>query len=267
MKKIVDLLPLSIRRMGNHYDQLRSQYKYHLAYQARHQRLKIFNNIHRNQDCFLIANGPSLNQMDLVPLKHYYIIGLNKIYLIFNRVNLPLSYHVAVNALVIQQSRHQIESLTCPSFLSYQAAHHLQLRGDHIYYLLTKGGEGKFQTNLAKGIFEGATVTYVAMQLAYYLGFKNLYLIGLDHYFKVSGKPHEAQILHGKDKNHFDPHYFTGQKWQLPDLEASRRAYLQAKIAFEKAGCHIYDATVNGKLHLFPKISYSQALKRAKKRP
>ena len=64
----------------------------------------------------------------------------------------------------------------------------------------------------------------------------------------------------GKDINHFDADYFKeGQYWGLPSLELSELGYRYAKAAFEQDGRMIYDATVGGKLDIFPKISVEQA--------
>ncbi|MEM1218328.1 MAG: hypothetical protein AAGH79_05430, partial [Bacteroidota bacterium] len=64
-------------------------------------RLATFKDKHVGQDCFIIGNGPSLNKMDLSPLADYHTFGLNKIYLMEEKVDLNLSYLVSTNALVI----------------------------------------------------------------------------------------------------------------------------------------------------------------------
>lgn len=112
-------------------------------------------------------------------------------------------------------------------------------------------------------IREGATVTYVAMQIAYWMGFEKVILIGVDHSFKAEGKPHEKQVMKGNDINHFDPNYFKGQMWGLPDLETSEIYYNVAKQVYAENGREILDATVEGKLEVYPKITFEDALKQA----
>ena len=222
-------------------------------------KLQKFRNVHKGEGCFIIGNGPSINQMDLSLLRNCHTFGLNKIFLLFDRIDLNLRYHVAVNPYVIRQSAQQIEALSCPSFLSYRMARKEVRPSKHIYYLMTTG-EFAFNEDLEKIIHEGCTVTYVAMQIAYYMGFSNIFLIGVDHNFRYSGQPNEKQVMQGKDLNHFDSRYFQSCEWQLPDLEASELAYQTAHFYFKRNGRHIYDATVNGKLNVFPKISFEQAL-------
>ncbi len=236
-----------------------SQYwKWHLKYSNN---LLKFKNIHKDKSCFIIGNGPSLNKMDLSPIKNYYTFGLNKIYLMLKRVDLNLSYHVSINRFVIEQSIKEFQSLKCPSFLSYKAAQNIiEDFGKNTNFILT-GESHYFQRDLILPVSEGYTVTYVAMQIAYYMGFKEVFLIGVDHNFPTAqGKPNQKQFLSGKDLNHFDSNYFGNQEWQLPDLQASELSYHLAQFYFNRAGGNIYDATVDGKLQIFPKISYEQAL-------
>jgi hypothetical protein len=223
-------------------------------------RLLQFKDLHRGEDCFIIGNGPSLNEMDLKPLKNYHTFGLNKIYIMFDKINLNLSYHVAVNRLIIEQSVNEFEALACPSFLSFRAARDKVRHLDHIYMIETGGVSHMFQEDIVRKIFEGYTVTFVALQIAYYMGFQNCYLIGVDHSFKAVGNPNEIQLLTGEDPNHFDPRYFSNSNWQLPDLEGSELSYRLAKFHFERTGRKIYDATVGGKLQIFQKISFEEAL-------
>ncbi|MBP8997236.1 MAG: hypothetical protein KBG10_02995, partial [Anaerolineaceae bacterium] len=101
----------------------------------------------------------------------------------------------------------------------------------------------------------------VAMQLAYFMGFKQVILIGVDHNFTTQGKPNTTVVSTGDDPNHFHPGYFgQGFRWQLPDLETSEIAYQLAKEAYRKDGREILDATVGGKLTIFPKVNFDTLL-------
>ena len=53
------------------------------------------------------------------------------------------------------------------------------------------------------------------------------------------------------------PGYFgKGFRWQLPDLETSEIGYRMARDAFEKDQRQVLDATLGGKLTVFPKVNY-----------
>ena len=198
--------------------------------------------------------------MDLSLLKDRNTIGLNKIYLMVDKVDLNLTYHVAVIPLVIQQSVQEFEALLCPSFLAMRPSHRVIKHSPNIYKICTTDAPLLFQENASKVLCEGFTVTFVAMQIAFFMGFKKVYLIGIDHSFVSDGKPNERQKMAGSDPNHFSPLYFGGQDWHLPDLEGSEVAYRLAKFYFERDNRLIYDATVGGKLDVFPKVSFGEAL-------
>jgi hypothetical protein len=103
----------------------------------------------------------------------------------------------------------------------------------------------------------GATVTYAALQLAFHMGYEEAVLLGVDHAFEAKGEPHSVVLAERPDSDHFDPAYFgNGVRWQLPDLETSEVAYGFARTHFERAGRRVVDATIGGKLTVFPKVDY-----------
>lgn len=230
-------------------------------------RLNEFHNIHKGMDCFLIGNGPSLNKMDLGKLNDYYTIGLNKIFLIFEKTGLNIDYHVCVNRFVIEQCTQDFIRMRCPSFISYKHRNETLEKSDKVYFVGDIHSRWKFFEDITKGISQGSTVTYAALQIAFYMGFKRVFLIGVDHNFARKGTPHKVETMKEDDSSHFDPNYFKGMKWQLPDLEGSERAYRMAKDHYEKNNRLILDATVDGKLDIFPKILFEEALKIAEKKP
>jgi hypothetical protein len=230
-------------------------------------RLKAFKNIHKGQDCFIIGNGPSLKNMDLNLLQPYHTFGLNKFFLMKDLgIELDPSYVVAVNGLVIEQSKEEYEKgMGCPIFLSHTASDGVIENRGFIHRLHTLN-IWSFYEDISEPIHEGMTVTFVAMQIAYYMGFERVFLIGVDHSFKQSGKSHETQVYQGEDLNHFHPDYFKGQKWQLADVEGSEVSYHMANYFYKKDNRLILDATLGGKLEVFPKISFEDALKMARKK-
>jgi hypothetical protein len=184
-------------------------------------RLLQYRNRYSDQDCFIIGNGPSLNKMDLSLLNDYYTFGLNKIFLIFSRVALHLDFLVSVNPLVLMQSIDEFNKLDIPKFTSFLGSQGLDGFDDRTYKIYTTGGVTA-SGDIMEPICEGFTVTNVALQVAHFMGFKNVFLIGVDHNFKQTGKPNEEQSMKDDDVNHFDPNYFKGHQWHLADLEGIR---------------------------------------------
>jgi hypothetical protein len=168
------------------------------------------------------------------------------------------SYYLSVNDLVIEQCADEIRALSMPKFLSWRSHTRIQPTSD-THFLYTTYLAPKFATDVSGRVWEGATVTYVALQLAFHLGFRQAILIGVDHSFSTQGKANETVVSQGDDPNHFNPSYFgKGFRWQLPDLETSEKAYRMAREAYSKAGREVVDATVGGKLTVFPKVEYDR---------
>jgi glycosyltransferase involved in cell wall biosynthesis len=218
-------------------------------------RLAQFKDKHRGQRCVIIGNGPSLNKMDLSFLKNEITFGMNRIYLLFDKWGFTSTYYVSVNPLVIEQSVEPIRQITAPRFLALEG---LPFTGpaEKYIFLQRRPGGAYFSDDPRKGCW-WPTVTYAAMQLAYFMGFSEVILIGVDHYFKTKGDANKEIVSAGLDEDHFHPDYFgKGIRWNLPDLEKSEMAYRLAKQAFEAAGRRILDATVDGHLTIFPKADY-----------
>lgn len=225
------------------------------------QRVKNLKNTHQGQRCFIIGNGPSLNQTDLSNLANEYTFGLNRIYLLFDKMGFTPTYYVCTNPYVIEQSWQEIHRISGIKFLGQASIRYFANQDDVIF--LRSLSRPRFSYNIARGVWEGATVTYCAMQIAFYLGFTEVILIGVDHYFKTEGQAHAVVISEGDDPNHFSPNYFgKGVKWQLPDLATSEIAYKMAKHAFEGDGRQVVDATVQGCLTVFPKVSLNKLLEK-----
>jgi hypothetical protein len=220
------------------------------------QRLRKLKDSKRGERCFIIGNGPSLRDTDLSKLRNENTIGMNRIYLLFPELGFKTSYYLSVNDLVVGQCADDIQNLQMPRFVSWRSRRWLKPDPD-LYFLYTTYTGSLFAEDVTRRLWEGATVTYVALQLAFYLGFKQIILIGVDHNFTTQGKPNTTVTSQGDDPNHFSPAYFgKGFRWQLPDLETSERSYNMAKEYYQKAGRQVLDATIGGKLTVFPKCDY-----------
>jgi hypothetical protein len=208
-----------------------------------------------------VGNGPSLRYTDLSWLRHEFTFGLNRIYLAFASLGFETSCLVSVNDLVIGQCAPEMQALLIPRFFSWRSRRFIGggSRGSELpTFLYTTYESPKFARNAGGRLWEGATVTYVALQLAFHMGFQQVILVGVDHQFSTLGQANRTVVSDGDDPNHFSPAYFgKGFRWQLPDLETSEIAYTMAREAFRSAGREVIDATVDGKLTVFPKADYN----------
>lgn len=225
-------------------------------------RLTSLKDIHKGQRAFIIGNGPSLKQTDLSKLKGEITFGMNRIYLMFPELGFSTTYLSVVNDLVIEQTASDLAALEIPKFLTWRSRRFFQTLQLSSFvlptFLYTAYDSPSFSRDVRGRVWEGATVTYVTMQLAFHMGIREAILIGVDHNYATTGKPNTTVTSEGDDPNHFNPAYFgKGFRWQLPDLETSEIAYRMARKAYEQAGRRIVDATVGGKLTIFEKVDYT----------
>ncbi len=229
-------------------------------------RLAALKDIHKGKRAFIIGNGPSLKQTNLSKLSGEISFGLNRIYLMFAELGFSTTYLSVVNDLVIEQTASDLAALKIPKFITWRsrkffdAAQFTASNYENLpTFLHTTYDAPRFSTDVRGRVWEGATVTYVTMQLAFHMGFDEVILVGVDHNYITTGKPNTTITSQGDDPNHFSGQYFgKGFRWQLPDLETSEIAYRMARSAYENAGRRIVDATVAGKLTIFEKVDYDR---------
>ena len=212
------------------------------------------------KQAFIVATGPSLNKegYDFDYLNRFDLFALNRGYL---HDKIRPKYLVVVNDLVLKQFGKEIVdycnrnnvTLFAPAYLlkSFpKKFHNLNFRGDVPY----------FETKFGAPVWQGHTVTYVAMQLAYQLGYQKVGVIGLDHYYKrAEGKPtNKEELAQGDDPDHFHPGYFKDVKWHTPNLWKSELAYRLARVYYEHDRRILVNCTHSSKLHwcVLKKVDY-----------
>ena len=236
----------------------------HLAYRlfcdSSHIRsLRTLKGILKNKTVLIVGNGPSLNQTPLEDFSEVFSIGMNKIDLIFKKINWRPNIVLATNRHVINQQSNYYSKSAIPTFIPWYQRWFADSRSNSIRYFDCPGHRD-FSLDLEEGCGIGHTVTFFALQFAYYMGATRIILVGVDHSFASIGKKNELVISDGPDVNHFSKDYFgAGTKWNLPDLEGSENDYLKVKTACELAGIEIYDATIGGQLKIFKKITIERA--------
>ncbi len=227
---------------------------------ANREKLSKLKNLHLGKRCFIVANGPSLARMDLDLLQAEITFGLNRIYLMFEKTRFRPTYYIAVNELVLEQFAPDIKKLAMAKFINWNCRSLFNSMDPSIHFIKSRLViRDFFGTDPRKPLVVGGTVTYVALQLAFFMGFQQVYLIGLDHHYVDKGIPNKTVIQnHSQDESHFHPEYFPkGIKWQLPDLLRSELDYQIALNYYEKHGREILDATEEGRCQIFPKVDYS----------
>ena len=214
--------------------------------------IKKYKNKHYDERCYILGNGPSLNEHNAIDLEDEIVFGTNRIYL----SGLTPTYYVSVNPLVLEQYWDDIAEIDTIKFLPKHVEHGDNIKGEIIEIDTTLNSMAFSSPEGA--MWEGHTVTYVCLQLAYYMGFKEVILLGVDHDFGNVSEPNVELEAHGADENHFHPDYFSdGAKWNAPDLPMSEIAYSLANGYYKKDGRRIINASAKTKLDVFELLPYN----------
>jgi len=200
----------------------------------------------------IVANGPSLDRTDLSILKGLPTIGMNRIHLIEAATGFVPTYLVVADIQTkLEQFTAEFAALKLPRFFHWNARGLFQESPTIAYF--KDSFRPTFQGDFTRLLGSGKSVTYTCLQLAYFMGFEEVVLVGKDHDYGVAGRPHELVESSGREVTHFKGYHSPGMKFRLPDLYGEEYAYRLAREAYERVGRKVIDATVGGKLEVFPK--------------
>jgi hypothetical protein len=229
-------------------------------------------NKHLGKRCFIIGNGPSLNSLDIKKLSSEITFGVNAIFLNYEKMGFYPTYYVVEDSWVLEDRYKEINQLKGPEnkFFGCYAKKRISRDDNNIFLNIRrdvsrKNWAPRFSKNICREVCVGGSVTYVCMELAYYMGFSEVYLIGFDHNYIIpkSSEVQGVDILSNEnDPNHFHPNYFgKGYHWHLPREDRMEIGYRKAKEIFELDGRNIFNATVGGKLEVFPRKNFEELFK------
>lgn len=229
-------------------------------------------NKYKGKRCFIVGNGPSLNQLDLSLLNKEYSFAVNSIYYKTREMGYKPTFYVVEDLHVINDNINEINDYQCEHMFFPAKFKSKFLKGNNRYFLnldysfyndVSPYFEiPRFSQDCSEEVFCGQSVTIVNLQLAYYLGFTEVYLIGMDFNYnipesaKVDGNVIESTE---DDINHFHPDYFgKGKKWHDPKLHNVLKSYRLAKLMYELDGRNIFNATLGGKLEVFERKNFNE---------
>lgn len=222
---------------------------------------------YKGERVFIIGNAPSLNRMPLYFLQNEHTMAFNRFNLMFERLNWLPEIYMVTDDLVIKDMAPQINNEILPyvKYAVFPDIHPSNVEfdkyidhRDNVLWLNTDKPE--FRADLPYcGI--NKTVVNAATQVAAYLGFTEIYLIGVDMTFadqkvkKINSRNWEAA---DHDPNHFDPRYFgKGLKYHNPTVHEMIEKFEEGKVFFDKCGVKIYNAGIGGKLEVYPRVDFN----------
>lgn len=226
---------------------------YEKKFGYKNEKVKAIRNIHQDKRCFIIGNGPSLAYSDLEQLHRHNEIcfGVNRIYLAYPHTSWRPDYYVAVDHVLIRKDSAKILQLKGTKFIRHSYKFVEDWEGNGIYEfkgLTYPPGNPQLSFDMCQGVYMGQTVVYDTIQIALYMGFREIYLLGVDmtsgiraeengaHFYKVSDP---KEILGGKGKTDF-----------------AKRCLGYAAKEIEKTGRKLRNATRGGELRDVERVDF-----------
>lgn len=219
--------------------------------------IKRLKNTHQGERCFLVATGPSLTYEDLDKLKGEFVMGVNSIVKILDQMNFLPDFIGIQDAGVYQKIGHLIEDCNVPYVFTTDVLYkkHCKKKDKNRYILYPKyncrhsshGDRRPLSSGFSEDpsivIYDGYSITYSMLQIAVYMGFSEIYLLGCDCSYDVKGGKH-----HFVESGFYD-------KTAVSVGERMIFAYSVAKKWLDKnrPNVKVYNATRGGMLNVFPR--------------
>lgn len=214
-------------------------------------------NTHKNEKCFIVATGPSLKIEDLDILEREQIqsFGVNQIGYAYSRTEWRPTYFVGEDKALFEteyfksikpEEQSEYAFLADTSECFWQKAHKANILKYHLCDEWAFGRYPKFSEDLSRKSYVGGTIVYTCIQLAVYMGFKEIFLLGVD--FTGANE-------HGSKYSHF---YAEKELTSVSYTDQVKTGYEKAKIYANEHGIKIYNATRGGKLEIFQRVSFDE---------
>ncbi len=208
--------------------------------------------------CFIIGNGPSLQAKDLDRLVGEDSFAVNEIHRLFSETQWRPTYYIIMDRYS-KSSPEEIRDVECKyCFLSsYYWRYNKVLRKDAIclhqhYYMNTNRYE--FSTDIRKYVVCAPTVSYAAMQVAAYMGYSEVYLLGFDHSYSFEFDQKGKVVKTGNSSTHFFKDAvqedIIGDVWGMTKAYEAFRDYAKANNIL------VRNATRGGKLNVFERVDF-----------
>lgn len=231
-------------------------------------RLKNLYGRYSGQRCFFIGNGPSLSADDLNVLnkKKEITFAFNRIYNIFDQTEWRPTFYISQDEKILRGCFDIVNNLDLPTKfipIQFKWYHDIDIK-DAICFNMNwnqkeLAEEFVFSESIEKEIASADTGMYTAAQMAVYMGFKEIYFIGVDHHFHISQNNKGEIVIDNTVKDYFTDKYNEDKEnLYIPNTEKSTRTYIAIKRHCDRLGVSVCNATRGGKLEVFPRVEFDE---------
>ena len=213
-----------------------------------------FLDIHRGETCVIIGNGPSLDKVPNEWLDKHITFGSNQIY----RKPFTPDYYCIIDEAMMYRCLPTLKEGWRPKRQMFIRAE-CGLKDNWWIYPIVMNG---YSRDINGFVVMGGTVTYAMFQLATFMGFSRVLLVGVDHYYpkSMTGKA-GAFTAKGKDPDHFTcadgkPYFEPGKVYARP--EDTTMSYQAAKMFCDQFNIEVINLTEGSRLNVFKKGSIKE---------
>lgn len=228
-------------------------------------RLERLKDTHKGERCFLIGNGPSLNGDDLNLLKEEYTFGTNMVYKIFDRTEWRPTFHCVSDTIYASKLGMELsQKVKAPLFTTERTYRRMKKKPIDTTYVHTLQSERyKVKGNIQSYCMVKATVLSLAAEMAFHMGFTEIYLLGVDctnphdkggHFTDNYTTKEVAETDINRIKTRMNAQTLTTAQIGEHIIDRSMEVYSLLDKYAAKHGIRIYNATRGGNLEIFPRV-------------
>ena len=233
-------------------------------------KLALLKDSHKGEKCFVIGNGPSLQveDLDMIYKKKIPTFATNRVFKIFDKTEWRPTYYVSEDILLMKDAQDIINDMPVkgrfiPINLKWFEGVDIP-NADYFYIEYNKPMKETFGLSLdiPHNIRCRGTVTTTCLQLAIYMGFSEIYLIGVDHNFAKMFDKNGNVVIDNSIKNHFVDDYDKGIYDQGFHVDNATEAYMDVeRLSRKMKNFRIFNATRGGKLEVYERVDLDSILK------
>lgn len=239
--------------------------------------IDILKNKFGKERCFILGAGPSIRFNDISKLANEYIFAASWFPLHKDYEKLKYAFYCLASPQIWNRGRlpplllHSIKRNKNALFFfekTFQYVNNINHYFDEkrIFYTFHLDGKrdgSKIETDILKPIPYAATVVQdIMLPIAFYMGFKDIYLLGCDNDLNPQNYPgwkhshfYSIDLMPLELKHHLF-NFSEGFQGNTVD-----KIYSKFKLYFEKNNRKIYNATTGGKLEVFKRVDFDSLFK------
>lgn len=228
-------------------------------------KLKQFKDIHKGERCFLIGTGPSLTDEDVLKLRGEYTFAVNSFIHACKRLDFYPTYYGEIDydkfdlPEILDNNKSTI-FFTHRIDMPEKVYRRMDKKENTFEFLMMEPGNWNyfsrhmpmpFSDDITRSIGWGYTVVYSMYQIIAYMGFSEIYVLGMDCSYSM-------------DQDNYEDHYTKEARETVTSwgevVNNFIKSHTEACWVFKTKGVKVYNTTRGGRLEVFPRVDLDAVL-------